>query len=122
MKSHITLEQQQCPVCLEIHETGSILLHNKLKPVFDTYTVTGMSLCPDDQQKFDDGYIALIECIGEHKSNIKLEEANRTGKIIHIRREMFKNIFNTDVSSEIPFCFITEGVANILENLLNENS
>ena len=120
MKSHVSLEQHQCPVCLEIHETGAVLLHKKLKPKLDTYTVTGMSLCPDDQQKFDDGYIALIECNGEHKPNIKLEEANRTGTIIHIRREMFEDIFDTEVSSDIPFCFITEDVADFLENLVNE--
>lgn len=120
MKSHVTLEQQQCPICLKLHDTGSILFHKKLEPKFDTYTVTGMGLCPDDQQKFDDGYIALIECVGEHKPNIKLEEANRTGTVIHIRREIFEKVFETKVSPETPFCFITEDVSEFLVKLANK--
>lgn len=42
-KSFIAIETHICPICLTQHETGGLLLHKKLKNVFDRQELTGAS-------------------------------------------------------------------------------
>ena len=98
MKSHVTIEQQVCPVCGKEHDTGAILFDRRLRAKFEPYTTTSWGLCDEHQSQHNDGYVFLIE-VDERKSvrgtsrEITLEGAWRTGNIVAIRRPVAERIF-----------------------------
>lgn len=46
-KSYVTIMLKMCPVCGKKTETNSLMLHKKLKNVFEKYTVGEFELCED---------------------------------------------------------------------------
>jgi hypothetical protein len=98
-KSHVTMEQHQCPICLQLHDTGAILLDRQLRPRFERNTVTGLSLCAECQKMVDDDRTALVE-IDEAKSNsagrntLSADEAYRTGAVAWVRNSVWDQLFN----------------------------
>lgn len=102
MKSHVTMEQAVCPVCLETYDTGTILLDRRLRECFESRTVTHMAMCPEHQKLRDDGYIALIEIDptktpDSGSSIIDPNTAYRTGTIMHITEHGFNAVFNVEI-------------------------
>jgi hypothetical protein len=118
MKSYVTLEQKHCAVCGKNYETGALLMDKRMR--FEKYTVTGVGLCPEDQKKFDEGYIALIE-VDPKKSAIegdrlKPEKAYRTGRVAHIKSSAFNKVFNIPLPEKTPILFVDEEIIDkILE-------
>jgi len=111
------MEQKICVVCTKTFDTNAILLDRRLKPVFDRNTTTGFGLCPADQDKADQGWIALVEVdpeksfagsgqAGVKSANqvMKPQDAYRTSRIIHIKKATFEKVFN--VPSDQPVCFL----------------
>lgn len=121
-KSHVTLERRVCNVCAKEYDTGALLLDKRLRPVFDHYTVTGFGLCETCEKLHKDGFIALVEC-DETKSNIqhdkilKQKDAYRTGRIAHLRRSVFSQVFNTPLDDKLPMVFVDSGVIDKLESM-----
>lgn len=110
-KSYVSMEQKQCIVCGAIYDSGSILLDSRLIQSMERNTITGAGLCPEHQDLYDKGYIALVEATSpSHGANIKPEDANRTGVICHLKREAADNIFNIELSKTIPMVFVEPGV------------
>lgn len=114
-----SIEQAMCPICGKTFDTGSILMMgmNRGKEA-SRHTVTHLDLCPDDKQKLDDGYIALV-AIDPEKSDLsdglaKPESAYRTGALAHIRRPLAKEMLGID-DPDIPFVYVDEEVIKILE-------
>jgi len=97
-KSYVTLEQNICPVCGKVFDTGSILLDEYMRKRFDRYTITGYSLCPEHQKQKEEGYIFLIELAEEP---VKGKEPKRTGNIASIRRTVAEQIFDADCMAKI---------------------
>lgn len=106
MKSHVSLEQLQCPVCGIVHDSGAILINRKLKPSLDPHTVTGLGLCPEHQARWDDGFIAFIEV--EPDSPRTITESIRTGLIMHMHRSVAEQVFTG--SFDKPIAFIEKGI------------
>jgi len=92
-KSYVTLEQEACVVCGQEFDTGSLLLDTQLKERFDRHTVTGWGMCPTCEQLKTEGFIALIGAQNTPDSSIKPEDADRTGELLFIKLEAFKEIF-----------------------------
>lgn len=117
MKSHVSVEKKLCPICGAIHDTG-ILLDTRLRDSLESSTLTGYEICPEDQQKLDNGYIALIGAVDENsnKSKLQLEEANRTGDIVWLRRTVAEQIINVDLEN-LPFVFCDPQVVEYFKNL-----
>lgn len=98
-KSYVTLEQHVCPACGTTFDTGSLLLDRRLRDRFEMKTVTGMELCPEHQQKVDEGYVILVE-IDPAKSqgylhSKKPQDVWRTGPIVYLKREAAAQIMPT---------------------------
>lgn len=103
-KSYVTMEQAQCPVCCKVFDTGAILIDRRLKERFESKTITGLSLCLECETKHKDGYVALI-AVTNGEDGLKLGNEDRTGKIAHIKREVFGKIFNVPApDGAIAFC------------------
>lgn len=88
-KSHVSMEQHQCPICGKTHDTGSLLLDRRLRPVFDRHTVTGRSPCPECAAQLSAGFVALIAC----------NEATKqpTGEYAFLSEEAWGNVFTAPV-------------------------
>ena len=124
-KSHVTIEQQQCIVCGEVFDTGSLLLDKRLRERFDHTTLTGWGMCPVHMKLYDDGYIALIECDEKYSAivnnRVQPEEAYRTGTVAHIRKEIFTQIFDTSVPEQ-GIAFVEKAVIEKIQELQNQSN
>lgn len=122
-KSYVTLERQLCQVCGSAFDTGALLLDKRLRPRFDRYTCTGFGLCPEHQRLHDEGYIALVECdpnrsdVAQSTTHIKPEQAYRTGRLLHLKREVFRKLFDMDCPNTQPMVFIEPGLIERLQEL-----
>ena len=108
-KSYVTMEQHRCFVCGKDFDTGAILLDQKLRPRFKRNTVTGNGVCPEHAKQIDDGYIILIGTTDERGEN-------RTGDIIAVRENVFKNMFNVPVP-EKKIAFIEPDVVTFIKEM-----
>ena len=118
-KSHVGMEQNVCPVCGKAFDTGTILLDCRLRDSLERKTVTGWDLCPEHAKLWKKGYIALVECDPEKSKfsggTIKPENANRTGRIAHIRKAVVARIFNVEMA--VPVAFVEPTVIDMLEKM-----
>lgn len=119
-KSFVTMEQQVCLVCGQLFDTGSLLVDLHLRKRFDRNTATGWGLCPEHKAKHQEGYIALVECDKAKSTkisndNISPEGAWRTGTIVHLRREVAKDLFRiSDAAIAGPMVFYEPELIKIL--------
>lgn len=125
-KSYVTLEQHRCEVCGVDYDTGSLLLDKRLEKRFDMRTTTDMGLCPDDQKKADEGYIALVEIV-ESKSTMqeggrsaRAGSVYRTGALAHVRASAWPVVFDMELPRDktgkpLVMVFVQEGVIKILQ-------
>ena len=117
-KSHVSMEQHMCVVCGKEYDTGAILLHKRLRKTLDRHTTTGYGLCPEHQKLFDDGYIALVEATPDATPSDGVNrvplETPRTGRIAHIRRKAFDQLFSSEIPEEQTHVFVEHGLIDIL--------
>ena len=122
-KSYVSIEKKQCPICGTLHDVG-ILLDKRLKDSMEQYTVTGYDLCPEHKELHEKGFIALVvPAILPAEGVIHLEvETARSGKYLHIKREVLKNILvNVPAEHiELPMLFIEEDAFNWFEQQTNQ--
>ena len=121
-KSHISMEQHQCKVCLALYDTGAILLDKRLQPSMERHTVTGRGLCPEHQKLFDEGYIALVavEQPNDGRTHLKQEEAKRTGALAHLRRTVANEIFGTTLPDNLAMVFCEEELISKLKKMTED--
>ena len=122
-KSHVSLEQRVCLVCGAPFDTGSLLLDKRLRASMKRHTTTGWGLCPEHQKLFDDGFVALVECDPERSGSpadgrMKPEQAYRTGRVAHLRRTAFAEVFNTPITAEQACVFVEPGVLDQLQAMV----
>jgi len=127
-KSHVSLEQHVCVVCTMRYETGAILIDRRLRDSLDRHTVTGWGLCPEHRTLFEDGYIALVECNPDRSGNpspgdlVKSDKAHRTGKVAHLKRDVFNGLFNVPRDDKLPCIFVEPGVIEQVQALAEESN
>lgn len=147
-KSHVSMEQKQCPICGIIHtfECG-ILLDRRMKDSLERYTVTGQGLCEEHDRLHKDGFVALI-VIDETKSRLdkqtpleevetqldnnirklskkEAENVARTGEIIHLRGSVYRDLFNLP-GGEVPMMVfidtkLSEMIKKMAQNITEES-
>ncbi|RLM14206.1 ATPase [Gibbsiella quercinecans] len=120
-KSHVSLEQHVCLVCGTNFDTGNILLDKRLRASMDRYTTTAWGLCSEHQRLFDEGYIALVECDPQRSGSpsktglLKPEQAYRTGRLAHLKRDVFTDMFNVSITTNQACVFVEPGVIERLQ-------
>lgn len=123
-KSYVSLEQRQCLVCGKLFDTGNILLDKRLRASMNQHTTTGAGLCAEDQQRYNEGYIALVECdpkrSGFPQKSLNQRDAYRTGKIAHLRRTAFAELFGKLAAPHTPLVFVEPGVIDRLMEMSAE--
>ena len=121
-KSHVSLEQHVCLVCGTAFDTGAILLDKRLRASMERHTATGWGLCPEHQKLADDGFVALVECDPQRSGSqaggrMKPEQAYRTGRLAHLRRTVFAQVFNVPIADEQACVFVEPGVIEQLQSM-----
>ena len=88
-KSPVSLEQHQCTVCFNLHDTGTVLVKKDMRPTLEHHTVTGRSMCPECQDQINKGFIALIEA----------DEKTRkpTGNLAWLAKDAWASIFSVQL-------------------------
>ena len=122
-KSYVSIEKKQCPICGTLHNVG-ILLDRRLRDSMEQFTVTGYDLCPEHKELHEKGFIALVVPAispAEDVTHLKVETA-RSGKYLHIKREVLKNILvNVPAEHiELPMLFIEEDAFNWFKQQTNQ--
>ena len=123
-KSHVSLEQHVCLVCGVRFDTGAILLDRRLRASMEHHTATGWGLCAEHQKLSDDGFVALIECDPQRSgspaggANVKPEQAYRTGRLAHLKREVFARVFNLPIAANQPCVFVEPGVIEQVQSMV----
>lgn len=103
-KSYVTMEHKVCPACGKEFETGALLLDKGLRDRFDKETVTGWGLCPEDALKVTEGYVILVGATApEGKNRLQVDEAERTGDLMYLRREVAEDMFNIPKVPDMVF-------------------
>lgn len=127
-KSHVSLERHVCLVCGTAFDTGAILLDRRLRARFAHTTTTGWGLCAEHRKLFDGGYVALVECDPQRSGlpvdaeRLKPEQAYRTGRIAHLKREVFARLFNVPIDAKQACVFIEPGVIERLQSMVPERT
>ena len=122
-KSYVSLEQHVCLVCGVAFDTGNLLLDRRLRASMERHTTTGWGLCAEHQRLFDQGYVALIECDPQRSGlpaagdTLKPEQAYRTGRLAHVRREAFAKLFNMQVREGQACVFVDPEVIDWLHRI-----
>lgn len=122
-KSYVSLERHLCLVCGAEYDTGSVLLDRHLRTRFEKYTTTGWGLCPEHQQLFDDGFIALVECdpaksYAASFDRLKRDHVHRTGKVLHLKWAESVHLLNVSLESRLPLVFVEPGVIEKLQAMV----
>lgn len=122
-KSHVSLEQHVCLVCGTRFDTGAVLLYRRLRASMERHTATGWGLCPEHQKLSDEGFVALVECDPQRSGSpagggrVKPEQAYRTGRLAHLKREAFAQVFNVPIAADQPCVFVEPGVIEQLQTM-----
>lgn len=125
MNDFVVLEQAICPVCgcKHTHNMG-ILISKRLQPIKEEDRICSYTLCEEHQKLFDDGFVALIPVnnapTADTNTTLNFNDADRIGGFIHLRKTVFNDIFNTEVSAEQELVFVDKEVCDMLIKM-NEN-
>ncbi|KAF1042526.1 ATPase [Xylophilus sp.] len=122
-KSYVSLEQRVCLVCGTPFDTGSLLLDKRRRASMKRHTTTGWGLCPEHQKLFDDGFVALVECDPARSGapadgRMRPEQAYRTGRVAHLRRTAFTQVFNVPIEDKQACVFVEPGVLDQLQAMV----
>lgn len=80
-------------------------------------------MCPEHQKLSDDGFVALVECDPQRSgtpaggASVKPEQAYRTGRLAHLKREVFARVFNVPIADKQPCVFVEPGVIEQLQSM-----
>ena len=123
-KSYVSMEQRLCVVCATPFDTGSILLDRRLRASMKRHTTTGWGLCPEHQRLNSEGFVALVECDPQRSGapsgdgQMRPEQAYRTGRLAHLKREVFARVFDVAIVAEQPVVFVEPGVIDRLKTMV----
>jgi len=123
--NYVAMERLMCPICGETHQhKAGILIDKHFKNIPEDKTTTGYGLCKQDDERCDEGYLAMIVVSNDEPSiggnTLKFNKANRTGEILYIREQVYKQLINID-AKETPFMFISVEAAEEIKELVNQD-
>ena len=119
-KSFVTLEQNVCPICGKVFETGNLLMdtrirNGKLMETFDKYIITGYSICEECQKMIDDGRVALVEINEPYDvDGMMPDNVDRTGKIGWMKRDIVQQ-FIPEFPEDKFMCYVENGFFKEME-------
>ena len=117
-RGYVGMGVHVCPVCLKEHDEV-VLIDKRLLPTLQRRNFMGWALCDEHEARWQEGYIALIECSNNEQPT--LDNAERTGAVAHVRKEAWPHIFNTPVPNT-PIAFVQQGVIDRLRAMVSKEN
>lgn len=107
-------------ICAVCGKTEAVLSKIDYKRCLQLQNPVNWGLCEKDQQLFDEGYVALVEVLVPRDKKMKpgmtLEkDVSRTGKIVHLKRDLAEQYFAAPISPERPLAYISHDVIKGLQ-------
>ena len=119
MKSHVSMEQNVCPICRTSFDTGAILLDRRLRDSMERHTTTGVSICPPCEEQAADGWIALVGADGPaHNDKLKPEDAVYGDEFLWVKRHIADQLFNVPLGTH-PFVYIEPAAIELVKEKIN---
>lgn len=112
-KSYVSIAQEVCFVTGNLYDSGEILIDKRMKNSMEHKTTVGMGICPEVEELFAKGYVALIE-IDLAKSGrgndkkLSPKDAYRTGSIAYLKRDVLKELFTVPLEDSQNIVYIDE--------------
>jgi len=111
--SYVAMAKNVCEVCGKLFDSGEILLDRRLRDIPEDKAITGFGLCDEHQKLHAEGFIALVEADTEKSTplpngNLNHQGAHRTGRLMHMKRHVADDLFNTELPSELAMVYIDE--------------
>jgi hypothetical protein len=105
---YVAMGQHICIVCGQKFDSGEILINKKMRSIPEENRATDFGLCPDDSDKMEAGFIALIETSNvedDSRETMQSKDAIRTGRIAHIKKHAYEGVFQQPApEGGIAFC------------------
>ena len=122
-KSYVSLEQKVCPVCGITHSHNcAVLLDKRLRNSMERLTITGYGLCEEHDRLNQEGYIMLVAAKNPaDKATMQVGEAERTGEVAAIKREVFMQLFNVPAAqAQLPMVYVEPEVIEVLKQRMSD--
>ena len=118
----VAMAEHVCGICCKRHTHNTeLLIHKKLRDIPKDERLLGWGLCEEHDRLFNEGYVALVGALAPKSGNmLNNEDAHRTGDIIHLKREVFKNTFDANIPDDLPMVFIEPEVVKVVTGWFNE--
>ncbi|NOQ30194.1 MAG: ATPase [Helicobacteraceae bacterium] len=119
-KSYVTIIDRVCIVCGTQYSTNELALDKHLRAKYEQHTLGGWGACDTHQKLADDEYVALVESEPPMYGNktVPPEDAVRLGRIVHIKKNIFEEMFDTKLSTDrFPVCFVEAELVDHIEKL-----
>lgn len=113
-REYVGMGVHVCPVCMKEHDEV-VLLDKRLRPTLERWNFVGWALCKEHEDRWQEGYIALIECSNDQQPT--LENVKRTGVIAHVKKDVWPHLFNMP-APDTPIAFMQQGVVEKLQALM----
>jgi hypothetical protein len=109
-ENFVAMATHKCPICGKDHQHNTeILMHKQGRAIPKDLPASDWSLCKKDELLFKSNYIALIETENnpeDESQRLQMEDAIRTGRLAHLKRHAFEQVFNTEIGPDCSFVFI----------------
>ncbi|MFC4311693.1 hypothetical protein ACFPN2_21585 [Steroidobacter flavus] len=118
--SYVSIDRGDCVVCGCKFETGTLMIEREVPA---EGCVLGWELCPSDAQMHKFGFAAIVECeldmtAAKAGDVIQPHAVKRTGNLMHVTRETFTSLFNTQARPTLPCAYVPAGTVQQLRALL----
>ena len=121
-KSFVAMAQRVCQVCGVKYDANELILDKHMRERFNQKELIGWGVCPACDKLNTDGYIALVGVKGSPSTGkMSLEDADRTGMVIHMRRPIFKDFFGVEDEPGL-LAFVDQGTLDRLKEQIESNS
>lgn len=121
-KSHVGLGYHVCLVCGEKNDEV-ILFDTKLKKSLEFMNNMGINLCKEHSTLHLEGYVACVEISNKEEtaSTLNSDQANRTGRLLHMKQPAWDQIFNVEFPIK-PMVFIDPESFSLLLELFQSDA
>ena len=121
-KSYVSIAQKVCIVTGNLYDSKEILIDKRMKNSMEHKTTVGMGICPEVEEFFAKGYVALIEIDpaksgGGNDKKLSPKDAYRTGNIAYLKRDVLKELFTVPLEDSQNIVYIDEKIFQHLVEL-----
>jgi hypothetical protein len=103
-----------------VAHSETVLIDTRLKPTLESKNYTGYAMCDEHAEQIKAGYIALVEVSNTEPVHM-LNDAQRTGQIAMVRREVWDKLFDMPVPPQ-NLAFVEQGVVAMLQQRVEKSN